>query len=235
MWSNETTIESWEIDRHKTLLRRARALGGYLDGPHGTRIRIRKQEFPYDIGIYSNLVQALGSNPLAWLWPLASTFTNESGLDFDVNGFEGWYNTADSNRQIRLKSPDISVTWPPPDPDRIPRRLVSNGEKEPLSFEDMNRSDAERLESFKARQFEDLKRPTYSPHLHRRQPFHERYLGEDLTRHSDDSPTPRNSKGEEAWRNVEGENLGDFGVDLDAEFYDEDEVPLAKLLPQRRT
>ena len=112
---------------------------------------------------------------------------------------------------------------------------VSERKKEPLSFEDMNRSDAERLESFKARQSEDLKRPTYSSHLYRRQPFHERYLGQHSIRHSDDSPVARNSKGEEAWRNVEGENLGDFGVDLDAEFYDEDEVPLANLLHQKRT
>ena len=38
--ANVTTIESWEIDRHEQLLRRARALGGYLDGPDGIRIRI---------------------------------------------------------------------------------------------------------------------------------------------------------------------------------------------------
>ena len=56
LWSlamNTTTIESWEIERHKVLLRRAKALGGYLDGPDGTKIRITKQEFPYDIGIWS--------------------------------------------------------------------------------------------------------------------------------------------------------------------------------------
>ena len=89
VWNNITTIESWEIDRHKALLRRAKTMGGYLDGPNGEKIRIKKQEFPYDIGIYSNLVQALGSNPLTWLWPLASTISDDSGLDFEVNGFEG--------------------------------------------------------------------------------------------------------------------------------------------------
>ena len=104
-----------------------------------------------------------------------------------------------------------------------------------MSFEDMNKSDAERLESFKARQSADLKRPTYSPYVHRRQPFHERYSTQHEARQSDDSSFHRNSKGEEAWRNMEGENLGDFGVDLDVEFYDEDEVPLASLLHHKRT
>lgn len=89
VWTNITTIESWEIERHRTLLRRAKALGGYLYGAEGIKIHIRKQEFPYDIGIISNVAQALGRNPLTWLWPFASTFPNDSGLDFEVNGFEG--------------------------------------------------------------------------------------------------------------------------------------------------
>lgn len=57
---NTTTIESWEIERHETLVRRARVLGGSLEGPGGVNVVIRKQEFPYDIGIFSNIVQAMG-------------------------------------------------------------------------------------------------------------------------------------------------------------------------------
>ena len=41
------------------------------------------------------------------------------------------------------------------------------------------------------------------------------------------------TEGEEAWRNSEGDRLNDFGVDEDVEFYDEDDVPLAKLLSRR--
>ena len=52
---NTTTIEGWEISRHKTLLRRARVFGGYLDGPGGIKVRIQKQEFPYDIGLWQNI------------------------------------------------------------------------------------------------------------------------------------------------------------------------------------
>lgn len=87
--ANVTTIEGWEIERHATLVRRAKVLGGYLDGPDGSRIRIATQEFPYDVGIFSNIQQGLGRNPLIWLWPFAATLDNELSLHFPTNGFEG--------------------------------------------------------------------------------------------------------------------------------------------------
>ena len=87
--ANVTTIEGWEIERHATLVRRARVLGGYLDGPDGVKVRIVKREFPYDIGIFRNIQQGLGRNPLTWLWPFAPTLSNERGLWFETNGFEG--------------------------------------------------------------------------------------------------------------------------------------------------
>lgn len=86
---NTTTIEGWEIERHEMLVRRARKQGGYLHGPDGKTIRVRKQEFPYDIGIYKNMRQGMGSSPILWLWPFTSTLSNESGLRFETNGFEG--------------------------------------------------------------------------------------------------------------------------------------------------
>lgn len=93
LWSmalNTTTIEGWEIERHETLLRRARALGGYLVGPDGTKVRIERQEFPWDVGIWKNVCQAIGSrNPLSWLWPLSRSISVESGLSFEHNGIEG--------------------------------------------------------------------------------------------------------------------------------------------------
>jgi len=58
---NNTSIEGWEIERHETLLQRARYLGGYLDGPDGTKVRIVRQEFPYDIGIWRNFKQGMGT------------------------------------------------------------------------------------------------------------------------------------------------------------------------------
>lgn len=60
--SNTTTIESWEIERQNTLLRRARHFGGYLEAPGGLKVRIRKQEFPYDIGIWDNIKAGMGGS-----------------------------------------------------------------------------------------------------------------------------------------------------------------------------
>ena len=53
------------------------------------RVRIRKQEFPYDIGIVPNIRQGMGGSVVSWLWPFTATPSNESGLDFETNGFEG--------------------------------------------------------------------------------------------------------------------------------------------------
>ena len=91
-WSlgaNVTTIESWEIERHKTLVRRAKGRGGYLDGPDGIIVKLIKQEFPYDIGIAKNVSQGMGGSPLFWFWPFAGSPSNCSGLAFETNDFEG--------------------------------------------------------------------------------------------------------------------------------------------------
>ncbi len=37
----------------------------------------------------------------------------------------------------------------------------------------------------------------------------------------------------EIWRDSEGDRLNDFGVDEDAEFYDDENIPLAELLRRR--
>jgi palmitoyltransferase len=47
-------------------------------------------------------------------------------------------------------------------------------------------------------------------------------------------PSDAHGDGEEAWRNKEGERLADFGVDEMADFYDEDDVPLAELIRRRK-
>ena len=228
---NTTTIEGWEIERHRTLLRRARHFGGYLSSPDGTSIRIRKQEFPYDIGILSNIVQGMGTaNPLQWLNPLAPTPKVANGLSFEMNGFE-----------------DEGTVWPPPDPDRAYKRPERAVNGDAFVYENSDHSTQDTLAAFKARQADDAVR--------RRKPFVER-LEQSVARQSgevddgdyeygdeasddaeeEEKETYGDGEGEEGWRNSEGERLKDFGVDEDVEFYDEqeDEIPLAELLARRR-
>lgn len=86
--------------------------------------------------------------------------------------------------------------------------------------------------------------------IRRRQPFHVRYDHERMERrdsHDEDFSygsdneseekerdwKPQAGEGEEGWRNSEGETLNDFGVDVDVEFYDEDDVPLGELMKQK--
>ncbi|GAQ11882.1 palmitoyltransferase pfa4 [Aspergillus lentulus] len=224
LWSlalNTTTIESWEIERHETLLRRARHFGGYLSGPGGIQVRIKKQEFPYDIGIWSNIKAGMGgsANVLSWFWPFAATPDQSTGLEFEVNGFE-----------------DPNLSWPPPDPDRIPL---------PAKREDMSAAiaaaDASYHRAVQARNMQRSNDASHSGggHIQRRKRFHDRFnenktKEQDSESESDTSDDGEVQDGEEGWKNSEGDRLRDFGVDEEAEFYDEEDIPLGILIQRRR-
>ena len=216
IWSlggNVTTIESWEIARHQKLLRRARVFGGYLDGPDGLKVKIERQEFPYDIGIWANVKQGMDSgNILSWFWPFATT-PSSSGLEFEVNGFE-----------------DSSCSWPPPDPDRIPRLRRSLNGSQAFVYQQTRLSDSEEIQAFVRRQQDDLKRRGGNIEIVRRRTFHDRQVEALQAEQSDpDTDDGRSNKhsdsGEEGWKSPDGDRLRDHGVDEDAEFYDQDNIP----------
>ncbi|KAF2662909.1 DHHC zinc finger membrane protein [Lophiostoma macrostomum CBS 122681] len=223
---NTTTIEGWEIERHKTLVRRARYFGGYLEGPDGVQMRIQKQEFPFDIGIWSNFKQGMGTgNILAWFWPFAATPPITTGLKFETNGFE-----------------DENTAWPPPDPDRWHRKLPKGMEREDYAFtyRDAGLNTEDTVAAFKKRQEEDIvrRRKPFVQRVEARVVQQERGAGHqgdwDESDGVEDSPRGSQS-GEEAWRNSEGERLKDFGLDEEAEFYDEeDNLPLSELIARKR-
>ncbi|KAI9843586.1 MAG: Palmitoyltransferase [Thelocarpon superellum] len=236
LWSlgaNTTTIEGWEIDRHIALVRRARILGGYAYGPDGIKVRVKKQEFPYDIGVWKNIKQGMGGgiNVLGWFWPFASTPSVESGMEFEVNGFE-----------------DSSLPWPPIDPERIPRSVRNpNGADPQQAFthadSSMSASPRDQKEAFRHRQEEDLRR---------RRPGQKGGGGGGMIE-ADDGPRSSSSESEsengsedeseagggeeekakrakkrrerdmarrdamQKWTNSEGDTLTDYGVDEDAE------------------
>ncbi|KAF4210136.1 hypothetical protein CNMCM5878_004885 [Aspergillus fumigatiaffinis] len=224
VWSlalNTTTIESWEIERHETLLRRARHFGGYLSGPGGIQVRIKKQEFPYDIGIWSNIKAGMGgsANVLSWFWPFAATPDPSTGLEFEVNGFE-----------------DPNLSWPPPDPDRIPLPA----KREDMSA-DIAAADASYHRAVQARNMQRSNDASHSGggHIQRRKRFHDRFnenkaKERDSESESDSSDDGEVHDGEEGWKNSEGDRLRDFGVDEEAEFYDEEDIPLGILIQRRR-
>ena len=214
---NVSTIESWEIERHEQLLRRSRVFGGYLDGPDGTRVRIVKHEFPYDIGIWRNICAGMGSsNPLSWLSPFARSPSTD-GLTFDTNGFE-----------------EPGTSWPPPDPDRMPRIQRSYEAMEAFTVQHSGLTEQDEVAAFRDRQQEDYQRRFARDHVQRRKAFHKRYESNASSLDSDLLDQEGSNSGEEGWQDSGGNRLKDYGVDEEVEFYDEDDIPLAELLRRRQ-
>jgi len=79
--SNVYNIEGMEVERHETLLRRARRNGGYLHGTDGSQITLTRHEYPYDIGIFNNIAQGMGSSNVRDL----SYCRSSCGGHIDVN------------------------------------------------------------------------------------------------------------------------------------------------------
>ncbi|OLN86816.1 Palmitoyltransferase PFA4 [Colletotrichum chlorophyti] len=226
---NETTIDGWELDRHAALCdRNARGGGDFwtFPGPDGKKLRLEKIEFPYDIGIFANLSQAMGtSNPLLWFFPLAGNpiiGSNGQGVGWDwpENGL---------NRKEGM--------WPPPDPDKM-RRSAQGGWPGARDAESIRvpryGSKEEELNAFKTRQEADLRRweSQRSQLMAELEEVHEYELDDS---ESDDG-YEQGADGEPGWTNADGERLQDFGVDEDEDMTDTDDenVPLAELLRRRK-
>jgi palmitoyltransferase len=224
--TNTTMIESWEIERHEALVEKARYLGGYVHGPGGRRVRIQKQEFPYDIGIWKNLVQGMGGgNILAWILPFGGGPENKSGWGpWEENGFE-----------------DEGTQWPPVDPDKLPRSPPQIQPEQ--SGNAFIHGDEDEVQAFKKRQQEDYKRwetmrvndPRAGSKL-RSSAAAITSGGEGSTEGEDeaDEEWEESMDGEFGWTNSDGDRLRDYGVDEEAEMIVEDDIPLGELLRRRR-
>ena len=114
----------------------------------------------------------------------------------------------------------LDAPWPPPDPEKIPRRISSYQQQAAFTHGQDNMTTQEQLAAFRRRQHEDLKRfdgGTTSAIDHRL--VQVQYF-EDHEVHD---------RGGHEWRDPEGEGLDDFGVDENVDFYDLDDIPLAEL------
>lgn len=220
---NTMMIEHWEIERHEALIERARYMGGFVYGPGGVRVRIKRQEFPYDIGMWKNLVQGMGtSNVLAWFLPWGGAPSSESGWEFETNGFE-----------------DEGTTWPPIDPDKMPRPPPRNYEDTEHAFVHNDDVD-EDIKAFRKRQHADLqrfKKPTGAD-IRRMEIEKSTDLNQEGGAYEIDedyeSEYEEGADGEEGWTSADGARLRDFGVDEEAELLDDDDIPLGELLRRRR-
>lgn len=223
---NCTMIEGWELERHEAVVDRDGRDWWDITRPDGGKVRLEKIEFPYDIGFFANMSQAMGtSNPLLWFFPFAGnpdvgTGGRGPGWSWEENGF---------NRREGM--------WPPPDPEKIRRAArpwpASQGhDRVRLPHEDLSLE--EQKQAFKRRQEDDARRrKSILAELEEvdEYDFVDEVNGSDAESH--------NPGGEQRWMNSDGERLQDFGVDEEAEdveaesLHDQD-VPLGELLRRRR-
>jgi palmitoyltransferase len=207
--TNTTVIESWEIQRHEALVDRSRKMGGYVYANGGQRIRIEHQEFPYDVGIWQNLCEGMGTkNILMWILPFGGAPGIESAASYAVNGFE-----------------DEGKVWPPPDPDKMPRAgRPLDGDPGFKDYENVG----EEMEAFKRRQQKDYERWGGKTGED----------GGDGTDYDEPeeygSEYEEGMDGEEGWTNSDGDRLRDYGVDEEAEVLSDDNIPLGELLRRRK-
>lgn len=164
---NQTMIEGWEQERHDAVLARQQRGGSWWseeDHGRGRSAPVARVEFPYDIGFFDNMAQAMGTrNILSWLDPLVGggprvgkDVGKGTGWEWEENGFN-----------------DREGMWPPPDPDKTRRGVPGAGSRtwdarrrREEEKEEMQNIDAkwqhprEEVAAFRARQEMDLRRRT---------------------------------------------------------------------------
>ncbi|KAH8770933.1 DHHC zinc finger domain-containing protein [Diaporthe sp. PMI_573] len=155
---NITMIEGWEQERHDAVLLRSRRSGWWSgSGDDGGRVKIERVEFPYDIGFFTNMAQAMGTkNILTWLDPLIGGGPKVSrevgkgtGWEWEENGFN-----------------DREGMWPPADPEKLRRAAAgakgwpgSEASRQEAELVDKRwASPQEEMAAFRARQEMDLRR-----------------------------------------------------------------------------
>lgn len=127
------------------------------------------------------------------------------------------------------------LSWPPPDPDKMPAQRQLTGASDPgfMFDDDMTRTEDEYVVAFKRRQNDDLRRRrALKPSLRGPAANCGGLPGEE---DEDDEELQASSRSKQQWRNEEGETLDDYGVEEEEEEEGEDEdVPLSELIARRR-
>ncbi|KAK4039333.1 DHHC palmitoyltransferase-domain-containing protein [Parachaetomium inaequale] len=242
---NSTMIEDWEVERHEAVL--ARIMGEDDDedgvvrrdadfwGDDGAALRARLEriEYPYDLGVFANMAQAMGTrNPLWWFlpvfggWPVVSNETpgKGTGWEWEENGFN-----------------DLPGLWPPPDPEKMrqARRGAWPGAAQPRDERyDAYQTQEEVKAAFARRQEEDFLRRQRA----QAQQVHQRsgIIAELEELGGDGHSEGYEVVGKPRWTNSDGDRLWDYGVDEDVEEElipargDDEDVPLAELIRRRK-
>ncbi|KAK4245905.1 DHHC palmitoyltransferase-domain-containing protein [Corynascus novoguineensis] len=253
---NSTMIEDWEAERHEAVVARmGRSLAGEdederdyssssffwgdADNDAAVRQALARIEFPYDLGFFANMAQAMGTrNVLRWFLPVfggGPVINNETpgkgvGWEWEENGFN-----------------DLPGLWPPPDPEKIrqerrgawPGAARQQQQQQQGGPWDGYQTQEEVKAAFARRQEEDLKRRQRTRALQAQQ---RSGIIAELEELEDDGERSDGYQvvGEPLWTNSEGDRLWDYGVDEEVEEEiipaqaDDEDVPLAELIRRRK-
>jgi palmitoyltransferase len=270
---NMTMIESWEEERHEAVLERRetevgwwRSPGSGVDEQDAAEMEVEPVEFPYDIGFFANMAQAMGTSiPLLWFFPLAGGPRVAEDQDGKMTGV-GWeYEENGLN--------DREDMWPPVDPAKVRSARVwrerrremeverqdyeaqarwATAEQEKDAFRDRQQRDLRRWENNRKAIINELEevdgydsaQETYE------QPPAQVNGAATLAQRGLARPERRVLYEKAGWANADGEQLGDYGVDEDAdedehiveemmdgqseEQSDDENVPLTELIRRRK-
>lgn len=170
-------------------------------------------EFPYDLGFFENMAQAMGTrNMLLWLFPFdcggpkVAPGGTGLGWDWPENGFNERYGM-----------------WPPTDPERQrPAAWASENSGSPEdSLAWQTNSPEEDKAAFQARQAADFRRRRL-------------YVQEDHEEEGGIDEFEQGMDGKPGWTNADGDRLRDYGVDEEADEDGDEDVPLGELLRRKK-
>lgn len=133
---------------------------------------------------------------------------------------------------------DPNTSWPPPDPDRMPRRQYNLADHH--LFTHTSVSSNIDTQAFRERQRRDYLRFSSNngdPELKHRVSA-TRFSGS-LSDESDNDGDESYAEdipqvGVNEWRDQDGDRPDDFGVDEDVEYMDDDDLPLSEVLKRQR-
>ncbi|KAG5981911.1 hypothetical protein E4U55_002530 [Claviceps digitariae] len=191
-------IEGWQLERHEAFVERGSRDWWDLHDSDGTKVKLERVEFPYDLGIFTNMSQAMGtSNFILWLLPFCpgpkvGKNGKGNGWEWEENGF---------NRKKGM--------WPPIDPEKV-RSANREWPVARRNFAAELRDVESKLEHHERMLRERQRRYADQNILAELEEF-------DKYDSIDEHGQLNNFKDPAEWRNTEGETLDDYGVDEDAE------------------
>lgn len=134
---------------------------------------------------------------------------------------------------------DPNTSWPPPDPDRMPRRQYNLADHDE-PFTDTEKASNINIQAFRERQQRDHLRFSNDNHYNGNTEIRQRGTfarssgmwsdisgDEDHARGGEDE---HHHQRDDEWRDADGDRLNDFGVDEEAEYIDEDDMPLSEIM-----